>query len=140
MERVLEKVVRHEGDRCWGWSSTVTTKGYAMIWDPDRANNRPAHRLMYEHFIGPVPEGLQLDHLCRNRSCVNPYHLEPVTARENVLRGTGPTAINAARTQCKNGHEFTPENTYLRRSGGRSCIECGRIKSRAYQRRIRNAV
>lgn len=78
---------------------------------------------MYEAFVGPIPDGLQIDHLCRVRHCVNPAHLEPVTIAENVRRGA------AAQTHCKYGHEYTPENTVIHH-GGRECRTCNRIRSR----------
>ncbi len=78
---------------------------------------------MYEQLVGPIPPGLHLDHLCRNTSCVNPDHLEPVTVAENVLRGVGITAQNAQRTHCRRGHKFTAQNTY-RHGGKRHCRIC----------------
>lgn len=82
-----------------------------------------AHRWSYEHYRGPIPDGLQLDHLCRNIACANPEHLEPVTQRENVLRGVGPTAINAAKTTCIHGHSLA--DAYINpSSGSRMCRAC----------------
>lgn len=89
------------------------------------------HRAVYEHFVGRIPPGLTLDHLCRNRACCNPAHLEPVSVGENVLRGVGHTARNAAKTHCDNGHEFTPENTYVYGAGWRQCLACNRARKRA---------
>ena len=83
-----------------------------------------AHRYAYEQVRGPIPAGLELDHLCRNPSCCNPDHLEPVTPRENKLRGTSPTAENARRTHCRRGHPFTQRNTYRRPDGRRYCRAC----------------
>lgn len=88
------------------------------------------HRVAYKHFVGPIPDGMTLDHLCRNRACSNPAHLEPVSVGENVLRGIGHTAKNAAKTHCDNGHAFTPENTYADRRGWRQCRECNRARKR----------
>lgn len=111
--------------------------GDCQIWDGARsgrrygglgrgAERRLAHRVAYEQAHGPIPAGLEIDHLCRNPLCVNPDHLEAVTHRENVLRGVGPTALNARKTHCKRGHEFSPENTYRDPAGGRRCRQCAR--------------
>lgn len=119
VDRFWAKVDKTDG--CWLWSAARTADGYGNIKVDGKA--RRAHRLAYELSVGEIPAGLDLDHLCRNRSCVNPDHLEPVTRRENVLRGDGLAALRAKQTHCKSGHEFTPENTYTG-SGGRSCRRC----------------
>jgi hypothetical protein len=95
-----------------------------------------AHRFAYETFRGAIPAGLVIDHLCRQPRCVNPGHLQPVTRGENVLRGEGPTAALARRLRCRNGHEFTPENTSVNDRGHRGCRTCWREQARAsYHRR-----
>lgn len=101
-----------------------TDRGYGLVRTP--LGVRKAHRVMWELMVGPIPDGKVLDHLCRNRGCVNPAHLEVVTQGENVLRGIGPVAVNARKTHCKNGHEFTEENTIIRREGWRGCRTCSR--------------
>ena len=85
-------------------------------------------------FVGPLPDGLVLDHLCRNRACVNPEHLEPVTQSVNLLRGETVNAAASARTHCINGHEFSPVNTRISPSGRRVCRSCGRARSLAHWR------
>lgn len=119
---------------CWTWVAYCTPRGYGRYNLDGRICF--AHRVAYEDQRGPIPDGLELDHLCRNTSCVNPDHLEPVTRRENILRGLGPIVLNQnrmryaaskrARTHCKRGHEYTPENTrYL--TSGRECRACKHV-------------
>ena len=136
LDRFEEKVFRSGFDECWYWTAVTNPDGYGQL----RIGRKMvlAHHLSYEHFVGPIPKGLQLDHLCRVRGCVNPRHLEPVTQRENILRGVGIAALNAKKTHCKNGHEFTPENTrpqaHISKDGtkrGRSCLACHRLSSKA---------
>ena len=105
---------------CWEWISMRDNKGYGRISVGMR--RMFAHRLSYETFAGPIPNGLHIDHLCRNRACINPGHLEPVTLMENVSRGP----CSPTKTHCANGHEFTPENTYMRpdRPRHRCCRAC----------------
>lgn len=109
-------------DGCWEWTGRLNTNGYGQTRVGDR---RPhAHRVAYELVVGPIPTGLQLDHLCRNRACVRPDHLEPVTQTENVRRGVGFSGLNARKTHCIHGHEFTQENTRILVDGGRRCRTC----------------
>lgn len=114
---------------CIEWEGHIDKDGYG------RLNNRTlAHRKAWEDANGPIPKGLVIDHLCRNRRCHNVNHLEVVTTKENVLRGVGPTAQNARKTHCYRGHPFTPENT-AKTATGRGCIICRRAKWRAYRLR-----
>lgn len=124
-ERFMAKVIILENG-CWLWTGTKSGKGYGKmrLSVNQRRQMVLAHRFSYEHFISKIEDGKVIDHLCRNRSCVNPHHLEPVTNRQNILRGIGFAAINAAKTHCPQGHEYTPENTYLWRHGGRICRTC----------------
>lgn len=112
---------------CWVWPGFTTEKGYGKLTIPApeaRYRTVRAHRMVWEMIRGPIPEGLELDHLCRNRACVNPDHLEPVTSRTNTMRGIGPTAANATKTHCLRGHEFNEINTYVRPDGRRQCRAC----------------
>jgi hypothetical protein len=136
-ERALAKIDRAGPGGCWLWTASLDSHGYGQIGDSGRL--RMAHSVVYELFVGPVPVGLELDHLCRVPACVNPDHLEPVTRHENIMRGVNPDvqrARHAARTHCKRGHEFTPENTYLAPTG-RQCRTCGRERARRKRERGR---
>jgi len=99
-ERFWDKVNREGENGCWEWTAYILPNGYGWFGLVTGANQRNAlaHRVAYEFVVGPVPTGLQLDHLCRNRRCVNPDHLEPVTRRENILRGQSLMAHNARKT------------------------------------------
>jgi hypothetical protein len=134
-DRFWAKVRPAGWDDCWEWTATRSVEGYGRFTDSARRVSAfNAHRWAYEHLRGEIPDGLQLDHLCRNRGCVNPWHCEPVTGRINVLRGESFAAINATKTHCHRGHEFTPENTYLTR-GKRQCRSCCRLADQRYYQR-----
>lgn len=120
--RFMSKVDTTAG--CWVWRGDLTPDGYGRFWA--RGKNVAAHRWSYEHFVGPIPEGLQIDHLCCVRRCVNPAHLEAVTCRENLHRGDTLNARNARKTHCKHGHEFTEANTLINSDGERVCRACRR--------------
>ena len=123
-------------ETCWLWTGRIDRGGYGRYGE----NGGGAHRTSYEWFVGPIPDGLHIDHLCRVRRCVNPDHLEPVTCRENLMRGEGIAVKNARKTHCKYGHPFTPESTYNER-GHRMCRECTRAYHQAYWavRKVKNA-
>lgn len=128
-KRFMDKVVL-EPSGCWRWISTMagpkSTYGQFAI----KGKKIPAHRVAYVMFVGEIPTGLELDHLCRNRWCVNPAHLEPVTHTENMQRGS-----RAMRAHCIRGHKYTPENIYTRKNrGGRECKECNRLRKRVIVR------
>ena len=116
---------------CWGWTACLNSNGYGMFKVAGRTVC--AHRFAYELLVGPIPEGLVTDHLCRNRSCVNPGHLEPVTNAVNVLRGVSPQAANARKAACPQRHSYSGENLYLYPDGKRACRECKRAGSRAWR-------
>jgi hypothetical protein len=122
---VLERYTVTESG-CWLWDGATTSKGYGRF----RVNRKYilAHRYFFEVFTSTrVPPGMHLDHLCRRKSCVNPDHLEIVTPRENNLRSNSPSAINARRTECKNGHALSGDNLLISPKGDRRCRACNRI-------------
>ena len=118
-----------KGGDCWMWTGGLDASGYGQF-TVVRGEHVRAHRHAYALVVGPIPEGKVLDHLCRTRACVNPAHMEPVTNRENVLRGDGITALNARKTHCPAGHEYTEGNTYLTAGGKRQCRQCNQARTR----------
>lgn len=138
LERFMAKVDRSpEHNGCWLWTAVIDHGGYGRIKLSRARKMAGAHRVAYELFKGQIPDGLDLDHLCRNRRCVNPEHLEPVSRRENALRGVAPMIQVHLSGKCKNGlHDLTPENTYNKGShGGGQCAICARERMRAYRGR-----
>lgn len=127
-DRVLAKVEVHPLG-CWIFTGALTESGYGKV-NVDRIP-RLVHRVVYEEMVGVIPEGLTLDHLCGTCACVNPSHLEPVTAAENTRRQWAAERANAGvrqreRTHCPHGHPYSLENTYVKPSGERCCRTCRR--------------
>lgn len=126
-ERLLAKCIPVTESGCWLWLENEKTAGYGRIGV--NGKKELAHRVSYEVFKGAIPEGMTIDHLCRVRCCINPDHLEPVSFKENILRGTNPAAINARKTLCVKGHPLDEMNTYLSpNGGGRNCRACDRLR------------
>lgn len=122
---------------CWVWTGALLAGpggGYGLIRAEPGKPMRLVHVVVYERLVGLVPAGLELDHLCRNRACCNPAHLEPVVKRTNILRGVGPAAVNARKTACIRGHAFDRGNTIVeRRRDGRlrrRCRSCTHARTR----------
>ena len=122
------------GDGCWEWTAYKTPLGYGQV--RRGVNMTTAQRAVYEALVGPVPDGLELDHLCRNPSCVRPDHLEPVTHQENMRRGDAGL-LNASKTHCVRGHLLDAENLRVRPDGRRQCRECQRVLDRDWHKEKR---
>lgn len=121
-------------DGCWVWTGCLHRKGYGRFGWQGRV--RQAHRVVYETLVGDIPDGMQIDHLCRNRACVNPDHLEPVSAAENQKRGAGPGGVlYELPTVCKRGHDLTSPGAWLTNRPRRMCRMCQRIRARDYEDR-----
>lgn len=127
-EKLEARIERDPNSGCWLWSGNIKKSGYGYVW-LSATKRACAHRYVYELHRGPVPDGLQLDHLCRTRCCVNPNHLEPVTARENARRGETGNHLRS-RTHCPQGHPYDDVNTRYTMVGSRMCRECVRIQGR----------
>jgi len=150
-ERFWPKVNRAADDECWVWEAAIHTSGYGAIGEGGKHGRMlMAHRVAYELLVGPIPVGLELDHLCRNRRCVNPSHLEPVTSSENKLRSPlvgrvwqvhgaiAAAKVRNGRATCPNGHPWDEQNTYQRpgKGNGRTCRACNREARRRYLDRM----
>lgn len=133
--RFIHKIV--VTDACWIWDAATAQDRYgSFVADRKRA---PAHRVAYELWVGPIPEGLHLDHLCRVHACVNPAHLEPVTPRENALRGESPSVQLRRAGMCKAGHEMNDQTRYVNRQGKSKCRPCAAAYQRALKAKRRDA-
>lgn len=136
LERFKAKVRKTRG--CWKWLGRKNWGGYGLFYLDGK--QKLAHRVSYEFARDIIPKGLQVDHLCRNRGCVNPSHMELVTPRENTLRGNGIAAQHARKTHCIRGHEFTKENTLYAQKRYRVCKECSHAWSRAHPKHRKKTI
>lgn len=141
MERILGRIEIDVVTECWLWQG-AKSGGYGKVREAQGAGGslKRVHRVVYEHLVGPIPEGLELDHVrqrgCVHRHCCNPEHLEPVTSHENSLRGESK---NAQKTHCPAGHPYDATNTFVRNGGGRECRLCHRTSGLKHYRARGNA-
>lgn len=133
--RFTSKYVIDPDTGCWLWTAGKGSRGYGQFFFDGSVVM--AHRFAYAVLRGPIPDGLQIDHLCRVRHCVNPDHMEPVTPKENTLRGEGVAARQARQTHCKRGHAFDDGNTARGTKGERVCRACRRQYMIEYRRKHR---
>jgi hypothetical protein len=130
LEKYIERIPE---SGCWIWLGAVNQFGYGRAYANGKTTS--AHRVVYEALVGPIPDGLIIDHLCRTRCCVNPSHLEPVTQRSNVLRGVGWAAINSKLTHCPQGHPYDRSKSYSGKPVTRFCSICNNRNQIAYRAR-----
>lgn len=139
-DRFWEKVAITPG--CWLWLGCIGKDGYGLFGMGSGETGIRAHRFAYETLIGPIPQDLHLDHVkargCTHRNCVNPDHLEPVTPRENAMRGDAPAVVLSRENRCKKGHPLTPENTKIGSNGRRTCRICRAAWHHKYDRARRD--
>lgn len=131
----MDRVDRRHPEGCWQWIGKSHYSGYGNVYIQGRIYT--THRVMFELYYGPIPDGLDLDHICRNRICCNPEHLEPVSRRVNSLRGVGATAAHAKANHCPHGHPYEGNNLVILSHGGRDCRQCINRRSREYSARKR---
>lgn len=138
VDRFAEKVALTESG-CIEWIASLNNRGYGTFAS-GHGSTVVAHRWSYEYHVGPIPSGFQLDHLCENRACINPDHLDPVTARANLLRAAGMAAINASKTHCPAGHAYSGDNLYIvPKNGDRRCRTCAPMHAAARRANNRKA-
>jgi len=132
LKRFMAKVIVQPSG-CWEWQGFITSQGYGQFYLNGKLVT--AHRFSYEQAKEAIPDGMTLDHLCRNRKCVNPDHLEVVTLQENILRGIGNAATNFRKTHCIYRHSYTSNNTHIAPSGERVCLTCKHRRYLEYKER-----
>ncbi len=138
-EKIRANVVVDDESGCWNWQRAITkSTGYGQTWDGDRVLS--SHRAAFIEFKGPIHEGLHIDHLCRNRRCCNPDHLEAVTPQVNIVRGEGLSAQNAAKVVCMRGHDLSGDNLRIQRQSRhnrgilRVCVTCQNDRKQAWRK------
>lgn len=137
VERIRTRITHDPVTDCWNWTGGVAGQGYGTVYDHTRQGKVYVHRAMYERFIGPIPPGLTIDHLCKNKRCANPAHMEVVTRGENARRGSGAD-WQRRKTTCPRGHAYDA----VRKGHGilsRFCRRCYRAQMREFYQRRKDA-
>lgn len=138
IDRVLTRTVEDPNSGCWNFQGALNNHGYGYVGSGGHQGRKLyVHRATFEFFVDEIPSGLVLDHLCRNPKCCNPWHLEPVTQRENLRRGRGFAGLNAQKDACPQGHPYVPGNINWSKDGYRACLECKKLGQREYRARKR---
>ena len=138
-DRILLHSMPEPNTGCWLWLGDSVKGGYGRVFDGKR--KVLSHRMSYEVFVSPIPDGLTIDHKCKVTCCCNPNHLEPVTMKENTMRGNSFSKVNALKTHCQNGHEYTNENTYLyKKNKRRECVICMKEREKIYYLKNRESI
>jgi hypothetical protein len=140
-KRFLTKVLINNKTKCWEWTASLNSKGYGQFYFNGKTSGR-AHRYSYTHYKGQIPPDKVVDHLCNNKKCVNPKHLALASNKENVLKGTGVTALNAKKTHCLRGHALIGENLrFIKNHDGhteRRCVTCAKERTRKWAKTNNN--
>lgn len=134
-EKMLDRIMPEPNSGCWLWVGGCDRLGYGKFYS--EKSMKCAHRVVYEYVRGPIPSGLELDHLCRVTCCVNPDHLEPVTHQENMKRGFFSETL---KTHCPHGHPYNTDNTHINPKGHRVCRTCLRNRARLHRERVRQDI
>jgi len=135
--RLLEKIEKQKGSDCWFFTGSKLPSGYGILWNGVRPIG--AHRISFQLYRGEITDGMEIDHICNNRSCVNPEHLQLLTHKENMRKSSALMGINARKTHCKRDHELSGDNLHITPRGARQCKECMRMHARNAKARKRDA-
>ena len=137
-KRLMKKVIKNALTGCWEFVGSRLPSGYGILWNGNRPEG--AHRIAYRLFIEDIPNGLEVDHKCNNRSCVNPDHLCLLSHKDNIRKSASIMGENFRKTHCKRGHPLSGENLFIAKSGSRQCRECMKLHARNAKARKKHAL